>query len=65
MGKFTHIDEQGQVRMVDVTDKTPSERVAVAQGVVSMNPATFEKCFPLLAGFKFKAIPLSKVSFFV
>ena len=34
MGKFTHIDEQGQVRMVDVTDKTPSERVAVAQGVV-------------------------------
>jgi cyclic pyranopterin phosphate synthase len=43
MGKFTHIDEQGQVRMVDVTDKTPSERAAVAQGVVSMNPATFEK----------------------
>ncbi|MBC8432642.1 MAG: cyclic pyranopterin monophosphate synthase MoaC [Desulfobacterales bacterium] len=43
MEEFTHIDEQGQVRMVDVTDKKPSERVAVAQGVVSMNPATFEK----------------------
>jgi len=43
MGKFTHIDEHGQVRMVDVTDKKSSERIAVAQGVVSMNPATFEK----------------------
>jgi cyclic pyranopterin phosphate synthase len=41
--EFTHIDEQGQVRMVDVTDKTPSERVAAAQAVVSMKPETFEK----------------------
>ena len=43
MEEFTHIDEQGQVRMVDVTAKKPSERVAVARGVVSMSPATFEK----------------------
>ena len=43
MEEFTHIDKEGHVRMVDVTDKKPSERVAVAQGVVSMNPATFEK----------------------
>lgn len=43
MEEFTHIDKQGHVRMVDVTDKKPSERVAVAQGVISMNPATFEK----------------------
>ena len=42
MQEFTHIDKQGRVRMVDVTDKAPSLRVAVAQGVVSMNPATFE-----------------------
>ncbi len=43
MKEFTHIDPKGRVRMVDVTAKKPSERVAVAQGVVSMNPATFEK----------------------
>ncbi len=43
MSKFTHIDEQGQVRMVDVTEKKPTRRTAVAQGMVSMNPGTFEK----------------------
>ncbi len=42
MQEFTHIDKEGRVRMVDVTDKKPTLRVAVAQGVVSMNPATFE-----------------------
>jgi len=39
---FTHIDKKGHVRMVDVTDKKPSERIAVAQGVVSMKQETFE-----------------------
>ncbi len=29
--------------MVDVTDKTPTDRTAVAAGSVSMTPATFEK----------------------
>jgi cyclic pyranopterin monophosphate synthase len=43
MAEFTHIDSQGHVRMVDVTAKQSSLRVAVAQGVVSMQPATFEK----------------------
>ena len=43
MPEFTHIDKEGRVRMVDVTDKEHSLRVAVAQGVVSMNPETFEK----------------------
>ncbi|UCD33848.1 MAG: cyclic pyranopterin monophosphate synthase MoaC, partial [Desulfobacterales bacterium] len=42
MPKLTHIDQEGRVRMVDVTDKSPTMRTAVAQGVVSMNPATFE-----------------------
>ena len=42
MQEFTHIDKQGKVRMVDVTDKALTLRIAVAQGVVSMNPATFE-----------------------
>jgi len=42
MSSFTHIDEKGQVRMVDVTGKDTTVRTAVAQGIVSMNPETFE-----------------------
>jgi len=42
MSGFTHIDEQGQVRMVDVTHKKPSLRIAVARGFISMTPATLE-----------------------
>jgi len=41
MSKFTHIDEKGQVRMVDVTAKKPSDRTATAQGCISMSPETF------------------------
>ena len=41
MSKFTHIDEKGQVRMVDVTAKKPSDRTATAQGCISMTPETF------------------------
>ncbi|MEE8480984.1 MAG: cyclic pyranopterin monophosphate synthase MoaC [Desulfobacterales bacterium] len=43
MKEFTHIDKEGRVRMVDVTDKEPTSRIAVAQGVVTMNQTTFEK----------------------
>ena len=43
MSSFTHIDNQGHVRMVDVTHKEPTLRVAVAQGVVSMKSETYEK----------------------
>ena len=43
MKKFTHIDEQGHVRMVDVSGKKPTLRVAIARGVVSMSQETFEK----------------------
>jgi cyclic pyranopterin phosphate synthase len=42
MGKFTHIDDEGRVRMVDVTDKKPSVREALAGGVVFMGSETFE-----------------------
>ena len=41
MPSFTHIDEKGSVRMVDVTEKEPTDRKAVAQGIISMNPSTF------------------------
>ena len=42
MPKLTHIDEKGRVRMVDVTQKRPTERTAVAGGRVSMIPEAFD-----------------------
>ena len=36
----THVDEQGNVHMVDVGAKADSERVAVARGEVHMRPET-------------------------
>jgi len=42
MSSFTHIDDEGRVRMVDVTAKKPTERMAVAGGMISMNSETFE-----------------------
>ena len=43
MSELTHINKQGHVRMVDVTGKDSTLRVAIAQGIVSMNPETFDK----------------------
>ena len=37
MGELSHLDEQGQVRMVDVAPKTSSVRTAVAAGEVRMS----------------------------
>ncbi|MGD9058294.1 MAG: cyclic pyranopterin monophosphate synthase MoaC [Desulfobacterales bacterium] len=42
MSEFTHIDKEGRVRMVDVTQKKPTVRTAVAGGMVSMNLETFD-----------------------
>ncbi|MDA8137193.1 MAG: cyclic pyranopterin monophosphate synthase MoaC [Desulfobacteraceae bacterium] len=43
MVDFTHIDDQGRVRMVDVTAKPATERVAKAQARIAMRPDTFSK----------------------
>ena len=40
MSRLTHIDDQGRARMVDVSDKPPSTREAVAAGLVRMAPET-------------------------
>ncbi len=41
MGKrLTHLSGRGEARMVDVSDKAPTERVAIAEGVVRMAPKT-------------------------
>ena len=37
---LTHIDENGAVRMVDVSQKADTERVAVAEGFIAMQPET-------------------------
>jgi cyclic pyranopterin phosphate synthase len=42
MAEFTHIDDQGRVRMVDVSDKACTQRTAVARGTISMNRETLE-----------------------
>lgn len=41
-GKFTHINQDGQANMVDVTDKSVSERQARAQAYVLMSAQTLE-----------------------
>ena len=38
--EFTHLDEQGNARMVDITAKEPTQRRAVAIGRVTMTPET-------------------------
>ena len=38
--QLTHIDEQGRARMVDVGAKDVTERIAVASGIVTMQPET-------------------------
>jgi len=39
-GKLSHIDEAGRARMVDVSGKDDTERVAVARGSIRMAPET-------------------------
>lgn len=41
--RLTHIDARGRARMVDVSDKAVSERVAVASATVRMQPATLRR----------------------
>jgi cyclic pyranopterin monophosphate synthase len=40
MSRLSHIDETGRARMVDVSDKPPTAREAVAAGLVRMRPET-------------------------
>ena len=42
MNDLTHVDETGRARMVDVSGKNPSERVAVATGAIRMAATTLD-----------------------
>jgi cyclic pyranopterin phosphate synthase len=40
MPKLTHLDDQGKAAMVDIGDKPISQRQAVAEGFITLAPAT-------------------------
>ena len=42
MGDFTHFNDEGRAKMVDVGSKQETERIAVAAGRVLMNRETFD-----------------------
>jgi cyclic pyranopterin phosphate synthase len=42
MSGLTHFDQQGQVHMVDVSDKDHTDRIAVAEGYVRMSRQVLE-----------------------
>ncbi|WP_282706823.1 cyclic pyranopterin monophosphate synthase MoaC [Natroniella acetigena] len=42
MNKFSHFDQEGRSRMVDVTDKQKTKRVAIAQGKVKVSSKTLD-----------------------
>ncbi len=42
MAEWTHLDEQGRARMVDVGEKAPTERQAIARGFVYMQDTTLQ-----------------------
>lgn len=42
MSDLTHIDNSGRGRMVDVTEKGETERIAIARSTIQMLPSTLE-----------------------
>jgi len=40
MAQLSHLDEQGRARMVDVSEKEVTSRIAVARGTIRMQPRT-------------------------
>lgn len=43
MTELTHVDESGRARMVDVSGKPVTERMARARGAIQMRPETLEQ----------------------
>jgi len=43
MPDLTHLDESGAAHMVDVVDKADTSRVAIAEGRITMKPATLQQ----------------------
>lgn len=43
MMRFSHFDEKGNLRMVDITDKKLTTRSATASGFIKISPATIKQ----------------------
>lgn len=43
MGSFTHFNEQGRAKMVDISDKDVTVRTAVAHSSIFVNPEIYTK----------------------
>lgn len=41
--EFTHFSDSGRARMVDVSEKSVTQRVAIASGVIRMQPETLKR----------------------
>ncbi|WP_082768968.1 cyclic pyranopterin monophosphate synthase MoaC [Paraglaciecola hydrolytica] len=39
---LSHVDQQGKAAMVDVSDKTVTQRIAIAEGFISMSATAFD-----------------------
>ena len=44
--RLTHIDAEGDARMVDVSEKAETKRTAIAEGFVAMQPETLAHVLP-------------------
>lgn len=42
MSSLTHLDADGHARMVDVTEKAITQRIAVAESIITMQPQTLQ-----------------------
>ena len=45
---LTHFNNQGRARMVDVTEKAPTHRRAVAAGEILVSPGTMAQILSLI-----------------
>lgn len=43
MSELTHLNKKGEAIMVDVSSKDKTERIAIAEGIIKMNPETLNK----------------------
>ena len=43
MNELTHFSDAGRVRMVDVSEKPDTKRIAIASGILRMQPATLAR----------------------
>lgn len=58
---FTHLNPAGEIRMVDVSSKLPTERFAAASGFVRLNPSTVAQLSRLKKGDPFTTAKIAGI----